>query len=507
MRASLILMTAVLLSGCPSTDTGPVACDPACPASSTCTDGTCVPNEVPDSGGPPDLLPPQCQPACSGGTPVCLGTRCVACVQDDQCAKGNVCLKNICTPGCADDSRCPANAGKCCGGQCVDATSDVANCGGCGMACSQMHASATCSGGACKLGSCNPGWADCNMNPADGCEGNTHVDPMNCTKCGMACTLANAVNGCSDGCYIKACLFGYDDCNGDPTDGCEKSVLTDPKNCGACGTSCSGIPHAQAGCTNGACQLSKCDLGYADCDHDPANGCEVVTSTDVKNCGGCGVVCPNNQICKGGGCTCQQCNIPNASAKCDQNNMCIFDKCNPGFADCNNNVGDGCEVNLNLDAKNCSACGMACPNGQVCGSVVCAVCGVDCWGASGCLTDAGRCIQFTCRAGNSGANFCNGCKGWKDVTYDQWLKGGYCADVIKAYRKSDQNKTHCGQVGACCASSGACGGGDNAWHFFDTNSQQNYYTGPSLGTPNDVNCVNWNNVDNSGYTRLTVCEH
>src|SRR5258706_12609267 len=50
--------------------------------------------------------------------------------------------------------------------------------------------------------------------------------------------------------------------------------------------------------------------------------------------------------------------------------MCLFDKCNPGFADCNNNIADGCEANLNNDPKNCSKCGMSC-NGLVCLSGMC----------------------------------------------------------------------------------------------------------------------------------------
>jgi hypothetical protein len=31
-----------------------------------------------------------------------------------------------------------------------------------------------------------------------------------------------------------------------------------------------------------------CNVGFADCDGNPANGCEVNTRTDVNNCGGCG---------------------------------------------------------------------------------------------------------------------------------------------------------------------------------------------------------------------------
>src|SRR5260370_1800127 len=92
----------------------------------------------------------------------------------------------------------------------------------------------------------------------------------------------------------------------------------------------------------------------------PANGCEVTVASDANNCGAGGNVCPLNDVCKGGGCTCPMCNIPNASANC-VNNMCVFAKCNPGFYDCTMNLGDGCEVNANADPQNCGMCRNASP--------------------------------------------------------------------------------------------------------------------------------------------------
>jgi hypothetical protein len=156
--------------------------------------------------------------------------------------------------------------------------------------------------------------------------------------------------------------------------------------------------------------------------------------------------------------------------------------CDNGFADCDaNKRSNGCEVQ--------GACGP---------------CGNDCWGAQGCATNAGHCIRFTCRPGSGGANFCNGCLGWKEVSYQQWMNSGYCADVIAKYRTVENVNTKCGAAN-CCGSSVACAGGDNAWHFWDGANTR--YTGPCLGCANDVNCTYWNGTDNSAYTRITVCEH
>jgi len=57
-----------------------------------------------------------------------------------------------------------------------DLESDPNNCGGCGHACTFVHAFAMCSKGVCVLdpkngqGACAPGWVDANHDPADGCE-------------------------------------------------------------------------------------------------------------------------------------------------------------------------------------------------------------------------------------------------------------------------------------------------------------------------------------------------
>jgi Cys-rich repeat protein len=262
------------------------------------------------AGGGGDGTGGSCQPACAGLTPKCNASgHCVGCLADSDCPTGDVChvvsaASASCVPGCVDDSRC--GGGKCCGGACVDPMSDPSNCGGCGKPCSGPHEQAACTAGTCGTGACDPGWGDCDGSAANGCEVNLRVDPMNCTACGMKCALASAVQACADGCYIAACQFGFDDCDVNTGDGCETAVLADPSNCGQCGRDCSALPNATAACTDGNCVLGSCKAGFADCNGDPNDGCEVNLNFDAKNCSQCGMVCPMNlPNCGGGVCTLQ----------------------------------------------------------------------------------------------------------------------------------------------------------------------------------------------------------
>ena len=57
-----------------------------------------------------------------------------------------------------------------CGVQCVDLQLDPGNCGKCGISCVIPHATPTCSAGTCAIGSCDPGWTDCDQDLQTGCE-------------------------------------------------------------------------------------------------------------------------------------------------------------------------------------------------------------------------------------------------------------------------------------------------------------------------------------------------
>jgi hypothetical protein len=80
-------------------------------------------------------------------------------------------------------------------------------------------------------------------------------------------------------------------------------------------------------CTMKFCGQLNCDAGRADCDADPANGCETDVESSVENCGRCGYVC----------------NLAGGSAACEAG-MCVPDQCDAPYADCNGDPTDGCEV-------------------------------------------------------------------------------------------------------------------------------------------------------------------
>ena len=270
---------------------------------------------------------------CGGCGAVCnRPNAAVACMAGD-------CVIAGCDPGFDD---CNGNAAD----GCEQMLDTAEHCGACGMTCTFPNAVAACVGGACALSSCEPGFDDCDMDTATGCE--QMLDTVDdCGACGTMCVFANAAARCNAGmCEIEACDAGYDDCNMDPTDGCETalSTLTD---CGSCGTACS-VANATATCATGMCRVEMCDAGFGDCNTNPADGCERPLAT-LTDCGMCG----------------RSCNLPSATESC-ATGTCEITACDAGRGDCNTMPADGCEVDLTRTDMHCGMCGNACPPGDRC---------------------------------------------------------------------------------------------------------------------------------------------
>jgi hypothetical protein len=146
---------------------------------------------------------------------------------------------------------------------------------------------------------CDPGTKACN----DKCIG--LKDPVH--GCGLPtcspCSPPNAVARCNTNnqCDIASCEPGFNDCDFNPANGCEIQTDFDPLNCGRCGNKCATPPHGQPGCGTGSCVTRVCDPTFADCDKNFANGCETQLTTDPKRCGSCTNACKAGESCVPGG--------------------------------------------------------------------------------------------------------------------------------------------------------------------------------------------------------------
>lgn len=317
--------------------------------------------------------------------------------------------------------------------------------------CAVPHATAACAGGQCAVGQCDPGWADCNNNPIDGCESDLNgdknhcgncatdcitskgpgwickagvcevnlccpngepacatkddcdgdktngcevdkaVDPNNCKTCGNVCALANASSGCSqEVCVVTSCNGGWANCNQNDVDGCETNINSGNKaNCGACGKACNET-NASATCIGGTCVLA-CAAGWGNCDNNPDNGCETNLNTSPLHCSGCN----------------KPCNPQNVNAAVCNNGVCDYTTCKNGYADCDNNRVNGCEINMLQNVNHCGGCGNVCqaPSG---GTVLCSngTCAQNC--GSGLTNCGGVCVPLQTDINNCG-NCSNKC--------------------------------------------------------------------------------------------------
>ncbi|MEZ4407319.1 MAG: hypothetical protein R3A52_12690 [Polyangiales bacterium] len=262
------------------------------------------------------------------------GSACMVSGGTPACVAG-VCGVAACSPGRGD---CDGSATNGCE---TDITTSVGDCGGCGTACSVPNATPACVAGRCAVGSCNAGFADCDGNAGNGCETDTRTTVTACGACGRGCALSNATAACAASrCVIASCNAGYADCDGNPDNGCEVDTRTSPSHCGGCGSVCA-VPNATAACAASRCVVGSCNGGFADCDGNAANGCETNTGSTPSSCGSCG----------------NACSLPNTAVNACVSGSCRVQTCAGGYGDCDGAPANGCEANLATDVNNCGACG------------------------------------------------------------------------------------------------------------------------------------------------------
>lgn len=130
-----------------------------------------------------------------------------------------------------------------CGGQCVSVLDPSHGCGSesCEPCPAPEHLAPLCVAGACAFGPCDEGWGDCDDRAESGCETDLTTAVDHCGSCVSSCLQAHTLadeTSCASGECVLGCAEGYADCNLDPADGCEAELAADHDHCSACGEPC-----------------------------------------------------------------------------------------------------------------------------------------------------------------------------------------------------------------------------------------------------------------------------
>jgi Putative metal-binding motif len=260
-----------------------------------------------------------CATDCSttAATPVCDTStgQCVQCLPGDStCGEGQYCATSkTCKPGCSDDKACAAPL------------------------------------------VCNPTTHTCS-----GCAKDSQCDQGK--VCGPA---GECIQGCSP---TQPCPAGSECCNS----GCSETK-TDPANCGGCDKPCAMLPNAESSCTDGVCGLAMCAAGFADCNHDAADGCELDTTAN----GPCACTPGDTMACYTGPAGTQGVGTcAPGTATCDPSGAswgpCIGEK-TPGFEICADGLDNDCDGTVDntpdQDGDGWTTCqGDCCDSPSGCGS-------------------------------------------------------------------------------------------------------------------------------------------
>jgi hypothetical protein len=420
-----------------------------------------------------------CGTVCAAGTWCNYGT-CVAQVACDPLVSGAACEISS------------THSGRCCGGSCVDPTTDATNCSQCGNVC---PLGATC--------------VDASCEKADGTTASCHTDgcPAGLLCNYYACWSPTCAPGASGG----VCAFGPTR-TGTCCDGACVDVQQDEANCGQCGNGCSGGLCVGGTCFSNTATTSShqtCSGYYDTC---PANErCDPISDQCV-NCSdwGYGDFCYSPMQCSQGRCVVTTCSnaMPGTEACADTASTFIGICCGGYF-------NPQC-ANIMTDTSNCGECDRKCPTGATCVGGECsttppacaaghhaAYCALDGGAANVCCTEG--CVDLTrtdtscggcgyaCSAGLS-------CVGSSCIALacTTALEGqscgrdggnGTCCSSSCVDRETDA--TNCGSCGHVCSATMTCKGGGCGLDACDAShvGSKCHFTDTQLGLCCPAGCV------------------
>jgi len=262
------------------------------------------------------------------------------CTGPAECNDGIACTVDTCSPETGSCAHEPNDAA------CDDGVScTVDSCrptGGCAHlppdADSDTYPDAECYGNDCDdaQAEVHPGAPELCNGRDDNCDGTTD-DAATCEP------LPHAVTQCVGGtCEITGCDPDWGDCNEMASDGCEQS-LTSLSHCGDCHATCAPRHATDPNCTTGTCDYASCEPGWLDCNGDTEDGCEVSAGgSDAA----CRISCDRVVDCSA---------LPAVSAATCGSTGCTINECTDGYAECDDNVDNGCEQLLDTPEGTCSA--------------------------------------------------------------------------------------------------------------------------------------------------------
>jgi pacifastin inhibitor LCMII len=220
---------------------------------------------------------------CENGGWACTEIGCATCQQGEMRAAGDGCNTCSCLNGAWACTQKACGDG---GGECKVGETKSDGCSGCVCQDFGQGPMWACTANVCT--ECTPGQtrpADDGCNncqcTADGKWACTLIDCQTCVDgetrdagdgCNTCVCKGNRWSCTADGCSV-GCKVGFADCDGDPANGCETDLMSSVVNCGTCGAYCA-LAGATSLCVAGKCELDACIAGYADCDQRDDNGCE-----------------------------------------------------------------------------------------------------------------------------------------------------------------------------------------------------------------------------------------
>ncbi|MEQ9081610.1 MAG: hypothetical protein RLP09_47530 [Sandaracinaceae bacterium] len=204
------------------------------------------------------------------------------------------CVEGACRYDGCDDGFADCNGSTSDGCEVELAVAD-AHCGACGLVCDPVHGVGGCERGVCALTGCLAGYDDCDGDAANGCEADLG-SAATCGGCGVACAEGELCDTSGGGAVCSA------ECGGTICgDGCVDPA-SDARHCGGCDRACDDTNATGVTCVTGACVLDGCAAGFEDCNGDPSDGCEARPSEDAAHCGACGNACEGGVACVSGRC-------------------------------------------------------------------------------------------------------------------------------------------------------------------------------------------------------------